>query len=145
MNKLTDIEAYLNENGSVTYSNTGTSMKPLLRQGKDVFTIEKLSPPYSPGDVVLYRRASGALVLHRIVGKDESGYILLGDNLTKREYGVKEENILGVMTSFTRGGKTYSVKDAPYRLYSTFCTRLFPVRIALKKAAHLSKNIFSHK
>ena len=32
-------EEYLEENGSLTYTHIGRSMLPLLRQGKDLFTV----------------------------------------------------------------------------------------------------------
>ena len=34
------IAEFLEENGKLTYTNVGVSMMPLLRQGKDLFTIE---------------------------------------------------------------------------------------------------------
>ena len=38
---MNSIEDYLNERGTLTYSNVGTSMMPLLRQGRDLFTVRK--------------------------------------------------------------------------------------------------------
>lgn len=34
-------EEYLEKNGSMTYSNVGVSMMPLLKQGRDLFTVRK--------------------------------------------------------------------------------------------------------
>ena len=49
-------EDYLEEYGTLTYSNVGTSMLPLLRQGKDLFTVERKAPGTrcKVGDVVLF-------------------------------------------------------------------------------------------
>ena len=41
-------EEYLDRNGSLTYSNLGVSMLPLLRQGRDLFTVEKKGPERCP-------------------------------------------------------------------------------------------------
>ena len=40
MNNLS-YEEYLEKYGTMTYSNVGISMMPLLRQGKDLFTVRK--------------------------------------------------------------------------------------------------------
>ena len=37
--KIINYEEYIEKNGSLTYTNVGTSMMPLLRQGKDLFTV----------------------------------------------------------------------------------------------------------
>ena len=120
MNDIVSYEEYLEKNGSLTYSNTGVSMLPLLRQGRDLFTVEKKGPGRCRvGDVVLYRRGK-EYVLHRIVGVCPDSYVLLGDNCVKREYGVTDADILGIMTGFVRGGKSRSVNDPVYLLYTRF-------------------------
>lgn len=129
MSNRTSLEAYLDANGELVYSNLGTSMLPLLRQGRDLVIIEKkTSPGCRPGDVVLYKRKSGQLVLHRIVGKDESGYILLGDNRAVKEHGVHEESISGIMKGFVRNGKTRLVSSLSYKLYTFFILHSLALR-----------------
>ena len=44
MSNRTSLEAYLDANGELVYSNLGTSMLPLLRQGRDLVIIEKKMP-----------------------------------------------------------------------------------------------------
>ena len=54
-------KAFLDRHGRLTYTNVGVSMLPLLRQGRDLFTVEKKTADRcQAGDVVLYRRATGA-------------------------------------------------------------------------------------
>ena len=134
MNSKIPMEEYLLKNGSLTYTNVGVSMLPLLRQGKDLFTIEKKgSAPLRVGDVVLYKRPANRYVLHRIVGIRPTDYVILGDNCMNREYGIKEEDILGVMTSFVRNGREYSVRDGRYRAYTFFVLHTSSLRIFIKK------------
>ena len=121
------------QNGSMTYTNVGVSMLPLLRQGKDLFTVRKKGPEKCAiGDVVLYRRLN-QYVLHRVVAVREKDYVILGDNCIQREYGVTDDDILGVMTGFVRGGKAHSVSDAGYRLYSSVWLHMEKPRIVLKR------------
>ena len=123
--------AYLNERGSLTYSNVGTSMLPLLRQGKDLFIVEKKGAGRCRiGDVVLFRRLPGRYVLHRIVEVRENDYVLLGDHCVRREYGVTDEDILGVMTGYVRGGATHSVTERAYRRYTARILRGERARVA---------------
>ena len=134
MSKLS-YENYLEENGKLTYTNVGTSMMPLLRQGKDLFTVTKKGAERcKAGDVVLYRRPPASYVLHRIVEVRTDDYVILGDNCVNREYGVRDSDILGVMTGFVRGGKEHSVTEAGYRAYTALWLRTASLRILVKKA-----------
>ena len=132
-------EEYLDKYGTLTYSNVGVSMLPLLRQGRDLFVVRKkdASERCCIGDVVLYRRPPESYVLHRIAEVRPNDYVMLGDNCINREYGIKDEDILGVMTGFIRDGKEYSVTDKGYRAYSyiwlhTSQARIFCTRAVLR-------------
>ena len=128
-------EEYLEENGTLTYTNVGTSMLPLLRQGKDLFTVAKKGAERcKAGDVVLYRRPPASYVLHRVIEVRPDDYVILGDNCVTKEVGIRDEDILGVMTGFVRGGKEHSVTEAGYRAYTALWLRIVPLRIFVKKA-----------
>ncbi len=123
-------EEYLDRYGELTYTNVGVSMMPLLRQGKDLFTVRKKGEERCKrGDVVLYTRPPDRYVLHRVIEVRPDDYVILGDNCVSKEYGIREEQILGVMTSYVRNGKTHRVTDRGYRLYSAYVLRCMPVRI----------------
>lgn len=133
MNNALSFEDYLAENNCLTYANVGVSMLPLLRQGKDLFTVRKKGPERcGVGDVVLYRRGD-QYVLHRVVQVREKDYVILGDNCVAREYGITDDDILGVMTGFVRGGKEFGVSGVGYRLYSAFWLRTERPRVFLKR------------
>ena len=124
----TTYEEELNRKGSFTYTCSGVSMLPLLRQHKDLFTIEKKQDRCEKYDVVLYKRPPKSYVLHRVVEVREKDYVILGDNCLNKEYGIKDEDILGVMTSFVRNGKEYPVSHRGYRLYVAVWYLLYPLR-----------------
>lgn len=133
-------EEYLETYGSLTYTNVGVSMKPLLREGRDLFIVRKKGEERcGVGDVVLYHRPPESYVLHRIVEVRNDDYVILGDNCIVREYGIKDSDIIGVMTGFVRSGREHSVKEKSYRLYSYIWMHTADVRIARKRITALIK------
>ena len=130
MNKST-FEKELNENGRLIYRNAGDSMKPLIRQGKDLVVIEKAEGRLKKYDVPLYRRNNGQYVLHRILKVRKDDYVLCGDNRRMREYGIGDEQIIGVLTAVIRDGKEIPVSSMACRVYAHIWCDLFYVRAAL--------------
>ena len=105
-------------------------MMPMLRQRRDLLIIERPRRPLRQYDVPLFKRDSGKYILHRILQVRPDGYVLCGDNQWRREYGVREEQIIGVLTAFVRDGREIQVTDRGYRLYVHLWCDLFPVRAA---------------
>lgn len=127
-------EEYLERQGSLTYTNVGTSMLPLLRQGRDLFTVQKKGTERCRrGDVVLFRRPPDKYILHRIIEVRPDDYVMMGDNCIGKEIGVRDEDIIGVLTGFVRNGKEYSIKDQGYRVYSALWLLIMPLRVTVKK------------
>ena len=128
-------EEYLDKYQRLVRTNVGVSMLPLLRQGRDLFVVEKRGPGrLKAGDVVLYRRPPDKYVLHRIVEVREKDYVILGDNCVNREYGITDDDILGIMIGFVRDGKQHTVTERGYRLYRFLWLHGAPMRVFLKKA-----------
>ena len=126
-------EEYLNKNGEMTYTNRGTSMLPLIKQDRDMFTVKKKSTERCRKyDVVLYRRPPESYVLHRIVEVRPDSYVLLGDNCLNKEYGISDKDIIGVMTKYIRKGKEHSTSEIGYKIYSRYAVLTFPIRQAVK-------------
>lgn len=120
LNMNTTFEEELNRSGKLLYTNVGVSMRPLLREGRDVMVIER-AEDYRVLDAVLFRRPGvagrGAYVMHRILRRQPDGrYWIVGDNCTEGEV-VAREDILGVLTGVMRGGKLTHVTDLRYRAY----------------------------
>jgi signal peptidase I len=65
--------------GNVSYAIViGSSMQPNFSTGD--LTIMRVAPAYQPGDVVIYVHPETGWIIHRVVGENERGYLLRGDN-----------------------------------------------------------------
>ena len=104
---------------AVMFSPRGMSMLPMLKEGRDTVTISAPDSKLKKYDIILYRRANGKYVLHRIVGVGET-YTCIGDNQFVLEKGIEHEQVIAVCTSFTRGGKEHSVNAPFWRAYAVF-------------------------
>ena len=132
-NGVTTFKEEIERNGVLAYTNKGVSMMPLLRQDRDVMVIKKGAPPYNKYDAVLFMRENGQYVLHRIIKCLDNGtYYIVGDNCIKGEY-VKEENIIGVLTSVKRGKRTVKVTDRGYLIYVHLWCDFFRTRVLILK------------
>lgn len=113
--------------GDVTFSPKGTSMLPMLRQGKDTVTLSPLNGKLKKYDLPLYRRDNGQYVLHRIVGVGDT-YTCIGDNQFQKEYGVRYDQMIGVVSAFSREGRIVKASDFSYRLYCRVWCLVRPIR-----------------
>lgn len=111
------INEVLESGGEFRFYPRGTSMLPLLRQGRDSITL--VSPPekLNKYDIPLYQRDNGQYVLHRVIKTHGCVYTMCGDNQTEFEIGVEPRQIRGVVTAIWRGEKRIDVDNFWYRLY----------------------------
>lgn len=143
MNRTT-YEEYLEKNGELTYTNVGVSMLPMIKQGRDLFTLKKKTDERCKKyDVVLYRSKKGQYILHRVVKVRQNDYVILGDNCLNKEYGITDADILAIMTGFVRRGKEYSVDDVGYLLYARLWYFIYPIRHLWKRIMSLCRRAFS--
>ena len=120
------------QKGCVVYTNIGTSMLPLLRERRDIIEIHRKNPATrcKRYDVVLYKRDK-RYILHRVLKVRPNDYVICGDHNIKREYGITDDQILGVMTRIIRDGKSIYPTDWEYRLYVHLWCDFYHVRAAI--------------
>lgn len=121
------LEMQLQTGGKARLTVTGYSMMPMLRNRRDSVALITPKAQLKPGDIILYRRETGQYVLHRIIAAASQGYICCGDNQAERE-PVGEEQVLGVVESFVRKGRHYSINHFGYRLYTGLWVKAFALR-----------------
>ena len=127
-------EDVIERDGAIIFPNKGSSMLPLIRQGKDLMVIEKLNGKPQLFDAVLFKRANGQYVLHRIMRECDGGYFIIGDSCSEGEF-VSEEQIIGRLSAVIRGGKRLDVSDFKCRCYVFLVRCCNPVRKPVLAAA----------
>ena len=125
------IKERLSAGYEVSFSPSGTSMLPFIKEGRDSVTL--VAPPkrLKKYDLPLYQRDNGQYVLHRVVGVGQT-YTCIGDSQFVLEKGIKQEQIIALCVAITKNGKKRSV----YSFWSQFSARIwhysrFPRRIIL--------------
>lgn len=142
MAEMMKFEEYIEENGSLTYTNVGTSMMPLLKQHRDLFTVKKKGRERCRrGDVVLYKRPPNRYVLHRVIEVRPRDYVILGDNCIRKEYGITDKDMIGIMTGYVRRGREHTVSDLSYRMYSAYILNTIAPRVFVKKIKRRAKSV----
>ena len=145
MSEVYTFKEQLEQHGKIIYTNVGTSMMPLLREGRDVMIIERPSGRLKKYDVPLYIRPDGMHVLHRILKVRKNDYVICGDHCIRKEYGITDDDIIGGLTGIIRDGKTVSMTSPKYKLYYPLWCDFFYVRVFLLRFKSLMRKIFKKK
>ena len=113
------MERCLRELGYAVVPIKGTSMWPLLKEGESqVQVAARDDRRLKKGDVVLYRRKDGTLVLHRIIRLVKpDAYLVCGDHQWRSDEQVTDNQILAVAQGFFRKGRYIDEHTRWYRLY----------------------------
>lgn len=135
------IREVLDSGGEFTLYPRGTSMLPLIMQGRDSVTLEQPQGALHRGDIAFYQRENGQYVLHRIIGERDGTFTMCGDNQLAPEYGVKPEQIIAKAAYITRKGSKITPRSLPYRLYVLLWRSFFIRRVyfRLRRGFHGEK------
>ena len=106
----------LREHGRVVVTPNGSSMWPLLRDGRDSVSLSRLHGMPRRGDVVLFVRENGDCVLHRVIAVKGEQCEFQGDGQRQVEL-VERGQILARMDALWRGAKQVRLSGLGYRLY----------------------------
>lgn len=128
-------------------------MLPLLRQRRDIVEIHRKDPAArcKRYDTVLYK-CGDKYILHRVLKVRPNDYVICGDHNIWREYGITDDQILGVMTRIIRDGKSIYPTDWKYKLYVHLWCDFFPIRVVIlcgkmviRAIGHRIKKLFEKK
>ena len=104
-------------------------MLPMLRQGVDTVTLSPLpTRRLRKYELPMYRRENGQYVVHRIVKAGET-YTCMGDNQLEEEPELTHEQMIALVTGFTRNGKEHSVEELSHQIYCRLWHYSRPIRV----------------
>lgn len=118
----------LEETDPVPLVISGSSMTPFLVHGRDTVYLSKVQRPLKRGDMILYRRDSGAYILHRIYRVEDTSYTLVGDAQTQLEPGIRRDQVLAIVTAVRRKGKLLRRGSFWWDFFETIWIRMVPLR-----------------
>lgn len=137
--RIYTFEELLNTKGYLVYTCTGYSMLPFLRQKRDLIEIRRKGPERCKKyDAVLYK-IGDRYILHRILKVRPNDYVIMGDHCFRREFGITDPMILGVMTRVVRDGKTITPDNKWYKLYVHLWCDFYPIRAAILRMKVLAR------
>lgn len=118
----------INEGKEVGLIVSGSSMAPFLIHHRDRVFLSRPCRELKTGDIVFYQRKNGQFVMHRIYKRRGLLYDMIGDAQTDIEYGVKEDQIFGLVTKVQRKGKWLTPNDSFWKLFSCLWIKIILLR-----------------
>lgn len=126
---MEEIRELISEGKTVTLTVKGNSMNPFLVSMRDQMTLGGWKDEdIRKGCVALVKDIRGNYLIHRIIDRDKNTVTLLGDGNVGFTETATMENIIGIMYSVTRKGRTWTSDCLLWRLYSWSWMLLTPVR-----------------
>ena len=117
---------------------SGSSMTPFLADGRDTVYLARLERPVRRGDMLLYQRIGGQYVLHRVWKAEKDGtFTMGGDAQTELEHGIREAQIIAIVTSVVRKGKSMAPGGFWWEFFEKVWIRMVPLRPLFWKAYSL--------
>lgn len=110
---------------------SGNSMSPFLVHGRDTVYLSKVHRPLKKGDMILYRRDSGAYILHRVCAVTGASLTLVGDAQQEKEPGIQPDQVLALVTAVRRKGKLLRKGSFWWDFFETVWIRMIPLRPVL--------------
>jgi len=124
-----DILDLLEEGETIQIKPQGYSMYPMFIPGRDSAIIRAVEQTkLKRGEVVLYKRDHGILVLHRIWKIDSKGIYMNGDNQLIIEGPLRLDQVKGILVAFVRNNKTISTQNLLYKMIAYIWINMLPLR-----------------
>ena len=126
---MEEIRGLISEGRTVSLTVKGNSMNPFLVSMRDQMTLGPWKDEdIRKGCVALVKDTRGNHIIHRIIKREGDKVILLGDGNIAQTETATMDNIIGIMYSMDRKGKTWTSEDRLWKLYSWIWMKLTPVR-----------------
>ena len=126
---MEEIRQLVSEGMSTTITVKGNSMNPFIVDGRDRITLGPFKDEeLRRGCVALVRDVRGEYLVHRVIARDGDMVTLLGDGNLRGTERAHVSDVIALLQSIDRKGRTVSVDSLLWRAYSWVWMALEPVR-----------------
>ena len=126
---MEEIRSMVSEGMSVTITVKGNSMNPFIVDRRDQITLGPFEESeLRRGCVALVRDVRGEYLVHRIIGREGDMVILLGDGNLRVTEKAHVSEVIAVVRSIGRKGRSILTESFVWRAYSWVWMALQPVR-----------------
>ena len=121
---------------------SGGSMLPFLAPGRDSVLLKAPDRAMKRGDIVFYRRANGAYILHRLLRVRNGSCWMVGDAQTVIEGPLPESCIFAYVTRVQRKGKIEKPGTLRWAFFAHGWLALRPLRRPIMTIYGHAKHMF---
>lgn len=124
-----EIRVLISEGHSVSITVRGNSMNPLIVDRRDKMTLGPWKDTdLHRGCVAFVRDSRGEYLIHRIIRREGDILTLLGDGNINMTETADVKDVIGIMHSIERKGRTITSDSLLWKAYSWIWMTLEPVR-----------------
>lgn len=124
---LGQVKEAIRRGHTATINVKGYSMRPFLEHCRDKVRLAPASE-LRVGDAVLAEISKDVYVLHRVFSIDGDCVTLMGDGNLKGTERCRKENVVGIVVSYVRNGKTLRADNPHLQRGVRIWRKLLPVR-----------------
>ncbi len=126
---MEEIRQLVSEGMSATITVKGNSMNPFIVDGRDRITLGPFrDEELHRGCVALVRDVRGEYLVHRVISREGDMVTLLGDGNLRITEKAHVSDVIALMRSIERKGRTISTDSTIWKAYSWLWMLLQPVR-----------------
>ena len=126
---MEEIRQLVSEGMSATINVKGNSMNPFIVDGRDRITLGPFKDEeLRRGCVALVRDVRGEYLVHRVISREGDMVTLLGDGNLRGTERAHVSDVIALLRSIERKGRTVSVESFAWKAYSWIWMVLKPVR-----------------
>ena len=126
--------------GTASIVVSGSSMRPLLKAGRDTVYLRTCTEKdLRRGQILLFKRPDGKLILHRIRSVLPNGQLVMNGDSQAWCETISYNRVIAVVSSFERKGQHISCNSARFRFWNQFW---YPTRVLRPVLFKLWHNLF---
>ncbi len=140
------LQEIINAGGHFTLCVSGSSMNPFLVHGRDFVRLKKyIAQDLKKGRILLFRRDTGELVLHRVRRVLPDGRLVMNGDAQVWCETISPDMVIAAVSDIECNGKSVSCNSFKYRTKIFLWQLLFPIRSLIFRVRNKLKRMINKK